>query len=271
MINEYVVKAPSAFLYETPALSAEVTDEVLFGTRLFAISEPEEKQDWLSVETSYGYRGFVRKKHIYRKIGFKVCESFVVTSAFCDVLPVPEYRYKPVMTLPRGSFLEKNTGFGNVCGFTDVNIFGKRFFVRAENLKNTCEINENKQNSVRRKNIVDTALSYLDTPYRWGGKSPSGIDCSGLCFQSYALNGLSLWRDAVPDGKYVRQIAFDELCPADLVYYKGHMVLYIGDGEYIHACATKGKVCINSFDKNSPLFYPKLEEGIIMCARSVEL
>ncbi|XRD26436.1 NlpC/P60 family protein [Lysinibacillus fusiformis] len=32
-----------------------------------------------------------------------------------------------------------------------------------------------------RENVVQTALSYLATPYRWGGKSPLGIDCSGLC------------------------------------------------------------------------------------------
>ncbi len=270
MLNEYVVKNPSAYLYEAPLLSAPVTDEVLFGTKLVALSLPDDDQQWLCVETSYGYRGFILKKHIQRKVGVSSSKEFAVVSPFCDILPVPEYKYSPVMTLPMGSILEKSTDFVNVCGFTDVDFLGKRCFVRAQSIKSSEEINAPAEISVRRKNIVSTALAYLGTPYRWGGKSKSGIDCSGLCFQSYALNGLRLWRDAIPDARYVKNIGFDELRQADLVYFKGHMVMYIGKGEYIHSSATLGGVCINSFDKNSEKFYPRLENGIIMCATSTE-
>ena len=272
MLNEYYVKVPSAFFHESPSASSSVTDELLFGTRIFSISDAAEptEDEWLYCETLYGYRGFIRKKHIARKIGAQSLSVYTVTSAFCDVLFVPEYKYRPFMTLSRGSEVEKNTDFGSVSGFTDVSLSVKKFFVRSDSIRQSTELKQKQPESIKRKNIVDTALSYLGTPYRWGGKSSSGIDCSGLCFQAYQMNGIGLWRDAVPDGNYVRQIRFDELREADLVYYKGHVVMYIGGGEYIHSSATLGGVTVNSFDENSAVYYEKLSHGIIMCARSVE-
>ena len=271
MINEYFVKSPSAFFYEQASKSSAVTDELLYGTRLFGVSSEPESEQWMCAETDFGYRGFVQKSNVQRRTGAGISERFVVTAPFCDVLPVPEYKYRPFLTLPKGSILEKTSDYGNVCGFTDVSICGKRFFVRAENVTLKKELDEIQTPDKKRKNIVDTALSYLETAYRWGGKSPCGIDCSGLCFESYFLNGIKLWRDAVPDGKYVRQIRYEELKEGDLIYFKGHVVMYIGAGEYIHSSAALGKVCISSFDKNSAVYYPKLDGKIIMCARSIAL
>lgn len=272
MINEFFVKVPSAFMHSEPKTSSEATDELLFGTRLFSICDnpDEEDSDMLYCETSYGYRGFVSRKKLARKTGVQTKEQYTVTSSFCDVLPLPEYKHKPVLTLPRGCIVEKSTSFGSVSGFTDIDIQGKRLFVRADSIKKREELIRNTTEEEKRIAIVNTALSYLGTPYRHGGKSTSGIDCSGLCFMAYSINGINLWRDSVPDVRFVTQIQREDLKQGDLIYYKGHVTMYIGSGEYIHSSATLGAVVISSFDKNSVSYYERLSEGILLCAKSVE-
>ena len=270
MINEFCVKVPSTFMHASPKISSESTDELIFGTRLFSICQnpDEEKSDMLYCETSYGYRGFVKRKHLLRKTGPARKTEYVVVSRFCDVLPLPEYKFKPLLTLPMGSILEKSTSFGEVGGFTDIEISGRRMFVRAGCIKAKDELVKKTSDNEKRIAIVNTALNFLGTPYRHGGKNTSGIDCSGLCFMAYSINGIGIWRDSVPDINYVKQISRNELKQGDLIYYKGHVTMYIGADEYIHSSATLGGVVISSFDKNSPCYYDKLSDGIIMYARS---
>ncbi|MGI6197151.1 MAG: C40 family peptidase [Eubacteriales bacterium] len=122
--------------------------------------------------------------------------------------------------------------------------------------------------SALRKQICDDALSYLGTPYRWGGRTPSGIDCSGLCFTVYALNGLPLWRDAYADKRYVHEIDKTRLQPGDLIYFKSHMALYIGDDEYVHASASTGYVTVGSLNPASVLWRQDLAQSFLCFAES---
>ena len=49
---------------------------------------------------------------------------------------------------------------------------------------------------LNRNQLIEDAFAYLNSPYLWGGKSPMGIDCSGFTQMVYAMNGISLPRDA---------------------------------------------------------------------------
>ena len=80
-------------------------------------------------------------------------------------------------------------------------------------------------------------MQYLGVPYVWGGASPSGFDCSGLVIYAYAQAG----RPGLPHytgsllgiGTRVRE---SELAPGDLVFrHAGHVGLYIGGGQMVHA------------------------------------
>lgn len=270
MIKKYVVKTPVAYMHAQPKLSSEVTDELLYGTKLFGICDnpDEESSDMFYCETSYGYRGFISKKNLFAVSGTNKPEHYLITSRFCDVLVLPEYKFKPVFTLPFGSVVQKSTPVSSINGFTDIDFFGKNLFVRENCIQKKETLTQNTTEKQKRLSIVNTALSYLDTPYRHGGKSTFGIDCSGLCFMAYSLNGLPLWRDSVPDTRYVVQIPKEKLEKGDLIYYKGHVTMYIGENKYIHSSATFGKVLINSFDKDSSLYYEKLSEGVLLCAKS---
>lgn len=101
---------------------------------------------------------------------------------------------------------------------------------------------------------VSVAMQYLGTPYVWGGESPSGFDCSGLTKYAYAQVGVGLshftgaqWNEGV-------RVPADQLLPGDLVFFRsdlGHMGMYIGGGQYIHAPQTGDVVKISSVGDRS--------------------
>ena len=121
------------------------------------------------------------------------------------------------------------------------------------------------EKTVLRKRLVNTAMSYLGTQYRWGGKTPLGIDCSGLTSMSYMLNGVYIYRDArlMPEFP-VRQISYDNIKEGDLLYFPGHVAMYIGNGEYIHSTARPGSdgVVINSLNPAADNYRRDLAESI---------
>ena len=120
-----------------------------------------------------------------------------------------------------------------------------------------------------RGKIVNAAMEYLGVPYRWGGRTPAGVDCSGLCHSAYLLNGIAIYRNAsIQPGYPVHSISFACVEAGDLLYFPGHMAMYLGDGRYIHATAMEGRVCINSLEQDSPLYREDLADSFI-CAGSV--
>lgn len=91
----------------------------------------------------------------------------------------------------------------------------------------------------------------LGVPYVWGGASPSqGFDCSGsgLTSYAYAQIGISLPHHAASQYNYGVPVSREDLQPADLVFFNGlgHMGMYIGGGQFIHAPHTGDVVKISS-------------------------
>jgi cell wall-associated NlpC family hydrolase len=107
------------------------------------------------------------------------------------------------------------------------------------------------------KGVIRTALSLKGTPYRFGGMTPEGFDCTGFVNYVYRNSaGIVLPReshDLVRAGKHVPAA---DLLPADIVYFKIehqkplHIGIYLGDGKFIHAPSTRGKVNIQSLSLN---------------------
>jgi peptidoglycan DL-endopeptidase CwlO len=92
------------------------------------------------------------------------------------------------------------------------------------------------------------ALRYLGVPYVWGGSSPSGFDCSGLVMYVYAQLGISLPHYTVAQWNATLPISTSELQPGDLVFFDGlgHVGIYIGGGQFVHAPHTGTVVQIAS-------------------------
>jgi cell wall-associated NlpC family hydrolase len=105
--------------------------------------------------------------------------------------------------------------------------------------------------------VVPVAKKYLGVPYVWGGTTPSGFDCSGLCQYSYAQIGVSIprtSREQFQAGAYIPPNRLDLLQPGDMVFfgYGGdpgqihHVGIYVGDYDFIEAPATGEVVRISS-------------------------
>lgn len=93
-------------------------------------------------------------------------------------------------------------------------------------------------NSSVRDALVNKAKSLLGIPYVWGGTNPSsGLDCSGLTSFCYSQIGINIGRTTYDQDATGRHISLSELKPGDLIleYGKGHVAMYIGNGQQIEA------------------------------------
>jgi cell wall-associated NlpC family hydrolase len=85
---------------------------------------------------------------------------------------------------------------------------------------------------------VAFAYSQLGKPYSWGADGPGAYDCSGLTMAAWRAAGVSMPHSAKGQYGSFPKVALSDLAPGDLVYYPGHVALYVGDGMVIHAPTT---------------------------------
>jgi cell wall-associated NlpC family hydrolase len=109
------------------------------------------------------------------------------------------------------------------------------------------------------------ATKLVGAPYRYGGASPKGFDCSGLVLYSYRQAGVTLPHSTEQQrhlGKPVRRI---ELRPGDLVFFDqqgkkhGHVAIYVGNGEIVHAPSSGKRVRRDRLD--SPYWKKHLSQA----------
>jgi cell wall-associated NlpC family hydrolase len=106
-----------------------------------------------------------------------------------------------------------------------------------------------------RQEIVRFARSFVGTPYRSGGTSRNGVDCSGLIVAVYREFDIRLPRTSLDQSRAGDRVNRSKIRPADLVFFKtsrsrpvSHVGIYIGDGKFIHASTSAHKVRIDRLD-----------------------
>ncbi|WP_425339126.1 C40 family peptidase [Onishia taeanensis] len=105
--------------------------------------------------------------------------------------------------------------------------------------------------SIERLLVLDQARDALGTPYRWGGASTNGLDCSGLVLVSYRAAGLQVPRTA--DDQYRALPPIEAARPGDLLFFgrgsrASHVGIYAGNGQMIHAPGRGRQVTTTSLD-----------------------
>lgn len=272
-----MVNRPVLPVYRTPSFSAERTDELLYG--MWGQLMGEEEDGFVHICTGYGYEGWCESAGL--KYGeWDVCRTWCSSRAFiqtrfADILAEPSVRGAVIITLPKGSLV-------TVCdeadakGWQTVELLNrKRGYVRSGQISlirtgkrdcywqyGTLRVTAEEEDGLR-KRLVETAMSYLGTPYRWGGKSSEGIDCSGLCSLVYWLHGVVIFRDSrIPPEYAVREIPREEMRPGDLLYFPGHMAMYMGNGKYIHSSFSHQGVIISSLNPEDKDYFPELAEKL---------
>lgn len=103
--------------------------------------------------------------------------------------------------------------------------------------------------------VVAEAKKYIGTPYRSGGTSSAGLDCSGLVVTVYKKFGIAVPRTSHEQAKFGAQVGRSELKPGDLVFFRtsgttkvSHVGIYTGDGEFIHASTRSRRVKYDRLD-----------------------
>jgi N-acetylmuramoyl-L-alanine amidase len=91
--------------------------------------------------------------------------------------------------------------------------------------------------------ILNKAKEYLGTPYRYGGTTPKGFDCSGFVRFVFGAFGMELNRSSVAQADQGISVSLNEIQPGDLLFFKtrgkqnriSHVGIYLGGGQFIHA------------------------------------
>ena len=97
------------------------------------------------------------------------------------------------------------------------------------------------------------ALREVGVPYRWGGASPAGFDCSGLVDWAYGRLGVELPHSSYALYEQGRQVARSKMKAGDLLFFSGlgHVGIYIGGGRMVHAPHSGRLVEVVSLNRSS--------------------
>jgi murein DD-endopeptidase len=105
--------------------------------------------------------------------------------------------------------------------------------------------------------VARTAAQMTGVPYRYGGFTPKGFDCSGLVYYSYRKAGLTVPRTSGEQFKTAKRIDLDDARPGDLLFFArgrsvDHVAIYLGDHQFVHAPSTGKSVSVASM--NDPYY-----------------
>ena len=98
--------------------------------------------------------------------------------------------------------------------------------------------------------VAEYACQFVGNPYVWGGTSlTNGADCSGFVMSVYANFGVSLPHSSTADRTQGYAVdSLENAQPGDLICYSGHVALYIGNGQIVHASSSKTGIIISNAD-----------------------
>lgn len=211
---------------------SEIVSQVLFGEH-FEILETDNQ--WSKIRLQYDdYEGWVDSKQyqIISEKSFKELskDAIILNSDLVEYVSNPSNVLLPIPLGASLSFLHHS----------DINIDNYEFEgMRANGIK-------------PKSDLISCAFMYLNAPYLWGGKTPFGIDCSGLTQMVYKLNGYKLLRDASQQASQGEALSFiEESEPGDLAFFDNeegkiiHVGIIMENNYIIHA---SGKVRIDRLD-----------------------
>lgn len=231
MMETYICENVFVPLRSGPTHKSEMLSQILFGEKY---RMTDIAGNWMKIETLFdNYTGWIDLDHLQNTIDTADLKGNVLNrSLLCFRNDATK------MVLEAG------------CEIFDPDFREGKFRIGKNTYTTTPEFNENYL-SVN-ESLADTAMKFINSPYIWGGRVPSGIDCSGFTQLVYKIHGISIarnsWKQA-EEGKAVDFISETE--PGDLVFFDNergsisHVGMILSRGLVIHA---SGRVRIDSID-----------------------
>ena len=260
-------------LRKRPSAMSGLEDEVLYGMKVEILSTcPSEDEGdhapWCYVRTHYRYEGYCRMEEPVTEniFSFESGDLHIIMQPYADILSEPRVQGICLQSIPRGGRIRVIGPVPEREGWMEVALVDGRIgYTKEKYIGEYYPTPFTDDEDTFRKRVVEMAKLYLGTQYRWGGKSPLGIDCSGMTSMSYMLCGVMIYRDAsIQEGFPVKEILFENKKPGDLFYWSGHIAMYMGDDLYIHSTGKNGSdgVVINSLNPAHELYREDLANSI---------
>lgn len=218
-------------LRSAPSHKSEMLSQILFGERYTIL---DKSGCWMKIETLFDkYRGWIDMDHIMYSTDNEGSSGKVLNRALlCYKNDKTKLILEAGCEIFNPDFVEKTFKAGkNV--YTTISEFNNSYITTNDS-------------------ITDTAMKFINSPYIWGGRIPSGIDCSGLTQLAYKIHGISIARDSwVQAGEGTIVDFIDNSLPGDLAFFDNdlgrisHVGMIISRGLIIHA---SGRVRIDIID-----------------------
>jgi gamma-D-glutamyl-L-lysine dipeptidyl-peptidase len=214
-----------------PSHKSEMLSQILFGEKYSII---EKAGKWLRIETVFDkYKGWIDSDHIQHSPDEGTTAGHVLNR------PLLCFKNdKTKLVLEPG------------CEVFEPDFADKKFFIGKNSYSASGEFSNHFISTS--DSLADTSMKFINSPYIWGGRLPSGIDCSGFTQLIYKIRGIPIPRDSWQQAEAGRSIDFiNEAEPGDLVFFDNdcgkisHVGMILSSGLVIHA---SGRVRIDAID-----------------------
>ncbi len=227
MQNNFFSKSIIVDVLEKPNKNSNVSSQIIYGEKFKILSK---NQNFYKVKNLYdNYIGFINKKVKINK-QFKPTHKIKTLKAQIYFGNVKRKKKLSNKYLPFGSKLQvisKNNSYV---------MFEKNKWLKFNDI---CFI------SNKDKNFIKIFKLFVNCPYKWGGKTFEGIDCSALVQNYYKYNNKFFPRDTVDQIKHKKGYKFKKKFKrGDIIFWKGHVAVCINSNNLIHAYGPKKKVLV---------------------------
>ncbi len=226
MPNNFFCKSQYINVLERPNLKSSISSEIIYGEKFNILSK---SKNFYRIKNLYdNYFGYIKISKLRNKFN-------------------PTHKIKVLKSkIYKGIFNKKKIASKKFLSFgSRIEVLKKdKNFVMFEKNK-WLKINDIYPISKKDKNFSKIFKLFLNCPYKWGGKTFKGIDCSALVQVYYKYNNKFFPRDTVDQLKIKKGIKNKKFfSKGDIIYWKGHVAVCLNSKSLIHAYGPKKKVII---------------------------
>ena len=208
----YQIRIGVGDMRSKPVFESERQSQIVYGEKFELL---ESGESYSLIQSEDHVKGYVKTN--------------IITELPEKAFKLKKFHSTPEIKLPFGSYLSREEV--------------EKYKIPKNKLANISDNNYN---------VCELSKEFMGVPYLWGGTSEFGYDCSGFVQRLYKFTGIQIPRNSNTQKNHTETVdKFEDAVPGDLVFFKGHVGLYLGDGNMIHANGNSASVSINNlFDES---------------------